>query len=81
MFSDDDIKHHMRQVGLANGAHIANYAKVGIPSDEDRTIGKEPHMAKVRRENQERFELRAQNERSEGSLMRGMKWTRIGDAS
>jgi hypothetical protein len=33
----------------------------------------------VRRENQERFELRGLNERSEGSLMRGMKWSRLSE--
>lgn len=74
-FSDIDIHNHIRSLGL-NRPSIANYGKVGIPSPEDRTVGKVPHFAELKAKNQDIYTLKSTRERENGSLMKPLHWAR-----
>lgn len=68
MFKDDDIKLHLRKLGLSRGATVTRYEAIGIPS-ETPGVGKEPHMAKLRRENNRAFSL--------ADAQPGMGWRKL----
>ncbi len=88
MFSDADIASHMRsitvpngrRVSMSSGSSVANYASIGIPDAKDRTVGKTPHRAAFMAKNTAVFTLAQTRERSQGSLMRPMRWTRTREA-
>lgn len=88
MFSDADIARHLRavhcpngrRVSMSSGSTVANYAGIGIPSEKDRTVGKTPHRAAFQTKNESRFTLADTRDRSQGSLMRPMRWSRASEA-
>lgn len=71
-FSDADIAGHLRKIGLDRGATTTRYAAIGIPDTEHPGEGKEPHMAKLRRENQAVFTLED---------TKGCGWMRLSDVA
>lgn len=72
MFQDQDIRRSFREA--TGGAGVAGYGRLDTYGRRgDDGIGVEPHMARLRRENNERFSLADVGDRSKNHTGR-LRW-------